>query len=247
MKILIIPDVHGRLFWKTALQKGEYDKVIFLGDYVDPYELEAVSNSTAMSNFKEILSLKISQPNHVILLLGNHDLCYLSAQYCAIAQGDRYDKENEDELKSLYRSGKGLFKLAHEETIGGIHYLFSHAGVTQPWFNLNKAIIGKPDAAHLNRLLKSKKGIMTLAQVGEARYGNYLSGSIVWADSDELAISDPIPNTYQIVGHTMQYDDPIITDKFACLDCRAAFSLEENGKIKPVTKITPYDEWIYYL
>ena len=31
------------------------------------------------------------------------------------------------------------------------------------------------------------------------------------------------------------------------LDCRAAFSLEENGKIKPVTKITPYDEWIYYL
>ena len=66
MKTLIIPDVHGRSFWKAALQKEEYDKVIFLGDYVDPYELEAVSNSMAISNFKEILSLKISQPDHVI-------------------------------------------------------------------------------------------------------------------------------------------------------------------------------------
>lgn len=247
MKILIFPDVHGRSFWKTALQKGKYDKVIFLGDYVDPYELEEVTNPMAIANFKEILSLKASHPDKVILLLGNHDLCYLSAQYCAIAKSDRYDNENQEELKHLYRSQKGFFKLAHEETIGGNHYLFSHAGVTQPWFNLNKKVIGKPDAVHLNRLLKSKKGIETLTQVGEARYGNYLTGSIVWADSDELAISDPIPNTYQIVGHSMQYDEPIITDKFACLDCRAAFSLDEKGKIKAVTEITPYDEWIYYL
>lgn len=33
--ILIIPDVHGRTFWKYAIDK--YDKVIFLGDYLDPY------------------------------------------------------------------------------------------------------------------------------------------------------------------------------------------------------------------
>ena len=33
--ILIIPDIHGRTFWKVAIDSGEYGKVIFLGDYVD--------------------------------------------------------------------------------------------------------------------------------------------------------------------------------------------------------------------
>ena len=37
-KILIIPDVHGRSFWKKAVETGDYEKVVFLGDYADPYE-----------------------------------------------------------------------------------------------------------------------------------------------------------------------------------------------------------------
>ena len=76
------------------------------------------------------------------------------------------------------------------------------------------------------------------------RWGDYPSGSIVWADAEEMAVSDPIPGVYQIVGHSMQYDGPLITDKFACLDCRAAFCLDKKGKIRPVSEITPYDEWI---
>jgi hypothetical protein len=34
MKILISPDVHGRTFWKKAVEEhaSECDKVIFLGD-----------------------------------------------------------------------------------------------------------------------------------------------------------------------------------------------------------------------
>ena len=73
--------------------------------------------------------------------------------------------------------------------------------------------------------------------------GNHPSGSMVWADVEEMLVSDPLPDTYQIVGHSMQYDGPIITDKFACLDCRAAFILNNKGKIKPVTQITPYEEY----
>ena len=41
-KILIIPDVHGRTFWRAALETGNYEKVIFLGDYVDPYVYEGI-------------------------------------------------------------------------------------------------------------------------------------------------------------------------------------------------------------
>ena len=29
-KILIIPDVHGRTFWESALKSGDYEKIVFL-------------------------------------------------------------------------------------------------------------------------------------------------------------------------------------------------------------------------
>ena len=38
-RILVLPDVHGRLFWKEPVQKyiDVVDRVVFLGDYLDPY------------------------------------------------------------------------------------------------------------------------------------------------------------------------------------------------------------------
>ena len=240
-KILIIPDVHGRDFWMKALENGDYEKIIFLGDYVDPYVFEGIDNYRALSVFKEIMSLKIIYRDKVVLLYGNHDLCYFSDHFHDMTGGDRYDYENKEELQHLFRNWSRYFKLAHEETIGGKRFLFSHAGVTQPWLKQNLNVIVKPDENPLNALLNSREGIDSLAQVGRARYGKYLSGSIVWADVEELAKSNPIQDTYQIVGHTMQIDGPIITDHFACLDCRAAFSLDQDGKINPVTEITPYE------
>ena len=76
------------------------------------------------------------------------------------------------------------------------------------------------------------------------RWGDYPSGSMVWADVEEMLVSNPIPDIYQIVGHSMQFDGPIITDKFACLDCRAAFSLDYKGNISPVTELTSYEDCI---
>ena len=243
-RILIIPDVHGRTFWRTALDSGRYEKVIFLGDYVDPYAYEGIDNLMAISNFKDILSLKMIYPDQVILLLGNHDLCYLSDYYRDLAENDRYDYEFEEEIQQLFRGWSGYFKLAHEEKINGTRFLFSHAGVTMPWLKQNSKIIEEPDAGHLNLLLATKEGINTLAQVGQARCGGYISGSIVWADMEELAKSNPLPNTYQIVGHSLQFDGPIIAEYFACLDCRAAFSIDRKGKINPVTEILGYEEYL---
>ena len=41
MKILVIPDVHGRRFWKRPLERyiKKVDKIVFLGDYFDPYHV----------------------------------------------------------------------------------------------------------------------------------------------------------------------------------------------------------------
>ena len=240
--ILVIPDVHGREFWKEVVDCKKYERIIFLGDYTDPYDIEGITDEMAVDNFKSIIALKQSNPDKVVLLLGNHDLHYYSDYYYELAGGVRYDPIAAIILQRLFQDNFQDFQLAWETDWGGKHYLFSHAGITQSWLKRNIHLIRKPDANHLNRLLLSNEGLEALAQVGEMRWGDYPSGSMVWADAEELAVSDPIPGIYQIVGHTMQYDEPIITDKFACLDCRAAFSLNNKGKIKPVTQIIPYEE-----
>ena len=45
----------------------------------------------------------------------------------------------------------------------------------------------------------------------------------------------PLPDVYQIVGHSQQLgSDPIITPHYACLYCRSAFTLDAQG-IREVT------------
>lgn len=48
-KLLIVPDVHGRTFWKYATKHiDEYERVVFLGDYLDPYPRECISFEEAV-------------------------------------------------------------------------------------------------------------------------------------------------------------------------------------------------------
>lgn len=59
-KILIIPDIHGRQFWKNAClnHKDEFERIVFLGDYVSPYPSEDISNEKAIEIFEEVLKFK---------------------------------------------------------------------------------------------------------------------------------------------------------------------------------------------
>ena len=56
-EVLIFPDIHGRQFWKEAIKKFPKDqypnlKIIFLGDYLDPYGYEGILCKDAIENFK---------------------------------------------------------------------------------------------------------------------------------------------------------------------------------------------------
>ena len=54
--LLIIPDIHGRLYWMSATRKYPELPVIIIGDYLDPYTYyEGVFPSEARSNFNDIL------------------------------------------------------------------------------------------------------------------------------------------------------------------------------------------------
>lgn len=247
---LIIPDIHGRQFWKNAVSQYEdkVEKIIFLGDYLDPYPDEGITRKGAIRNFEEIIDYKINNKDKVVLLLGNHDLHYWSKEFHTRS---RYDSSNAYHIIEDFKTHKSLFELAHEEIIGDKKYLFSHAGLMNSWVERNKKVIDdiRPDS--LTRLLYSANGIRTLTDVSSYRtwFGED-SGSIVWSDvREKIDLDDSleyniIPNDdsivkeydYQIFGHTQQNKDPIITDKWACLDCRKAFILDENGVLTQVTE-----------
>ena len=73
-KILICPDCHGRRFWENPCKnhKGEFEKIVFLGDFVSPYPAEGITNEQAIEVLKEIVNFKKENENKVVLLFGNH-------------------------------------------------------------------------------------------------------------------------------------------------------------------------------
>lgn len=65
--ITIIPDIHGRVFWKKAVDSASKDDtIVFLGDYLDMYWVDSIvhdiTNESTLENFREILEFKKSNP-----------------------------------------------------------------------------------------------------------------------------------------------------------------------------------------
>lgn len=241
-KVLIISDVHARPFWKEATEKydQECEKIIFLGDYVDPYQDEGFTRKDAIRTLEEIIEFKLNNKDKTILLIGNHDAHYFIKNF---PRSTRYDSSNAYKIKELYMQHKHIFQLAYEEIINNKKYLFTHAGLMNSWVERNKDIIGEPTVESLNNLLDNPRGVSALSEI--SNYRTWLgekSGSILWSDvREKIDLDDSIeyniiPNDdsivdgydYQIFGHTQLQEKPIITDKWACIDCRKAFILDEN-------------------
>ena len=134
-KILIIPDVHGRTFWKTAIDKypiSEFPdlKIIFLGDYLDPYTgYENITPEYAYTNFENILYYAKNDPR-ITLLIGNHDWHYfVNLDHC------RIDRARERDIENMFKENMDLFSLVKIIELNNVKYLFTHAGITQKWLN----------------------------------------------------------------------------------------------------------------
>lgn len=133
VEVLIIPDVHGRTFWKDAIVRFPKEKfpnlqIVFLGDYLDPYTgYEEITKEQAFENFKEILALDDERIN---LLIGNHDWHYfVNIDTC------RIDHAREREIEKIFIDNISRFRLHKVIELDGCKYLFSHAGITQKWLN----------------------------------------------------------------------------------------------------------------
>lgn len=253
--MIIIPDVHGRDFWKSAVKGREDEEIIFLGDYVDPYtNYEGIKPSAGMECLLEIIAFKQLHAQNVTLLLGNHDLSYLSSYLVQC----RHDYDNHDTIRTTLLDNLALFSLAHEKTIAGRHYIFTHAGILPAWLKENERILGKlaPENAveKLNEGLASGDIYAALGDVSFYRGGHLDVGSCVWADvsehksnaarfyrevcEDEHPLESMWADVFQIFGHTQQVGGrPVVSPFFACLDCRKAFTLADDGNLKEIVGV----------
>lgn len=239
-QVVVIPDVHGRIFWKEFLKGKENKQIIFLGDYVDPYPHENISEEEALANLLDIIEFKKEHKDNVILLLGNHDCSY---RYNTSLCNCRYAKRLAADFRRAFNDNKDLFQLAFECKINGKEYNFSHAGISNKWIsNIEHdcyRIKGESNVEFLNRLYKEERWQLldNLRYISRMRGGFDPYGSCIWCDvrewlkDDSLVISSSLVNSsvYQVFGHTQLAEEPIITDKIACLDCRRGFLITKNG------------------
>jgi hypothetical protein len=242
--------VHGRKFWRKAISNNaeQVDKVIFLGDYIDPYEDEIEENPDLMDctdfydsaglleTLNDIIGLKKNEPNKYILLTGNHTDSYIWSKFRAAS---RTDYKNWEKYHKFFSQNLNLFNLVWVEK----NVIFSHAGLTKGWtervcskndlefksiLHTAKIIQNIPvEEIHNNNLMVS-----LLGEIPRQRNGDFLYGSCEWADiAEHLDINRSSINnvvaygeegTFQVFGHT-QLKKALITDKWACLDCRKAF------------------------
>jgi hypothetical protein len=187
MPTLILGDIHGSTFWKTAVAENPDCRYVFLGDYLDgknPAEnLENLDELNAeLANLQEIIKFKKYNPQNVILLLGNHDLLHL-------------EYETNEKVSRVFRENRSLFQNAFQ--IDNI--IFTHSGFIQRWFvedfggDLTRNIaeqLNNPTAEQYDALLQF--GNQTV------RSGIFMAGIV------ELYY--PLQNFVQIVGHNQVPD-----------------------------------------
>ncbi|MGH7238002.1 MAG: metallophosphoesterase [Candidatus Saccharimonadales bacterium] len=200
MKHIIIGDLHGKDCWKDV-EITAYDKVVFLGDYTDHWNLP---DQKIYQNLQEIISLKKEQPARIVLLLGNHDVQYLHYPHFRCSG---FRPAMQRLLTGLFNINRDLFDVAYQKD----GHLFTHAGVTNLWYAefLNLPLLQKirderDTVADLLNKIEQTSARPLLHRAGKTRGGDG-SGGITWADREEM-IADALEGFQQVVGHTVTPD-----------------------------------------
>ena len=248
--IIIIPDVHGRTFWKEAVRDLTDRSVIFLGDYLDPYQpsvfdfdpsVGRISPEAVIQNFREIIQLKKEAPDKVTLLLGNHDCEYLYGKsVCDV----RCDHKNYELIQGIFRENKDLFQMAAESRRGGKHFVFTHAGISIGW--MDRHVEGWTLESMVDRLNQMNAKALGAAFPEETSFARALSeadrwrggdseyASPIWIDAEALNDGYQIRDIIQVVGHTAVWfaDEPVIGRNVIYADCRKALVLGPRGGLR---------------
>ena len=233
MKILIIPDLHCRKFWRRCIfdNTNKVEKVVFLGDYFDPYNEQNLEDDPILM-ILDIIGLKKSEPDKYILLIGNHDCHYIWNEY---PQSTRYNIWSAKKYHNIFCGNLNLFNIAFIQD----DVIFTHAGITDEWRKLcfpELSILEVCKKLASEKLTENVIDFGYLSAISYYRGGFQKAGSCEWADLREhidhyqSEVQEKIvplgdDSVYQVFGHT-KIQKPLVTDKWACLDCQKGFIVD---------------------
>jgi len=214
MKTIILGDTHGRSNWKLAVYQDKPDRVIFIGDYFDSFEISGVEQ---IANFKEIIKYKEDNPQvEVVLLIGNHDHHYFPEVGYTGTSG--YQAGVGHSITQVVDENRYHLQMAY----GFGYYLFTHAGVSPVFMD---QVFGKDDwnkenvVVDLNELFKYKPRAFDFN--GFDSSGDNTTQTPIWIRPRSLMSANKkhkksLKKDYiQIVGHTaMRKIDLEGNDKF---------------------------------
>jgi hypothetical protein len=253
VELLIVPDVHGRDFWKEPVkqylnEKGDNAKIVFLGDYLDPYaedfNFEDNFKEIAFNMFKEIVDLKAAYQKQITLLLGNHDCGYrFYPEICEV----RMDRVRYNEIRKLFLDNKEFFDLAYDTHINGKHFILSHAGISKVYAeHAFKDGITDDNVVGLFNNAYHTEDIDVISTLGiyDKYRGNYFSNfaSLVWTDVRTWIDNEDTDygyGDYNIFGHTQLTKGYLgfIKDKYADIDCQEVFYINKLGELKVFSEL----------
>lgn len=188
---IAIGDIHGLATWKTIVENHPESRIIFLGDYLDPYMY--IPNKVLINNLRNIIDLKKERADDVILLLGNHDVHYFveDAPSCT-----RRNYQIAPEAFKIFTENQTLFTYAFQDG----QTIFTHAGISQQWFDFDFG--GDPNSNIADQINNPANKVRQndIFSIGYLRGGMRSDrGGILWADIDEL--TNPLQGYTQVVGH----------------------------------------------
>lgn len=246
-KLYICGDIHGRDFYKPLLNVKDFP-IIFLGDYLDPYSYEEITDKHAIENFEEIIDFAKSNDN-VTLLAGNHCESWIWSPMGF----ERTNVKYWNKLHELYRDNIKLFKPCLKKY--GV--LFTHAGVSKGWIDMiNRDFESKESSfrltqdnidVYIRNEFEKELEFDTVVQhmwdsylyspifcIGQARCGDALYGGPFWSDFSNEYWDPDGWNLIQIFGHTQRQITGTlgINGNGYCIDSRAFFKYDiENQTI----------------
>lgn len=185
MKILAVGDVHGNRKPLEIAKKhaDEVDKIVFVGDYVDSFYDNWISQKAVL---EDILEFK-SKNTKVITLWGNHDHAYISDPHVSGHQNVFHS-----EMGEYFMSNIGQFDIMFSAG----NWVFSHAGISKEWLGkyFKDGHIEKINEAFQSKMLSC------FDHQSYDPYGNDVTEGPLWIRPD--ALIDCSINMNQCVGHT---------------------------------------------
>jgi hypothetical protein len=236
-KTLVLGDTHGRSFWKLAVNLEDPDRVIFIGDYFDSFD---INSETQLNNFLDILEFKKTSGKEVVLLIGNHDHHYFPEIGYTGTSG--YQQVGKYQIEPVIDANREHLQIAYQFN----NYLFSHAGVSTVFMD---DVFGKGGwnidqvSVELNELFRYKPHAFTFN--GWDPYGNDDKQTPIWIRPTALMRANKkteLKNQYiQIFGHTenggisLNHVNKAAGGKYYNIDCLGTsgeYLIIQNDKIK---------------